>query len=408
MAAGKLTALQVSKMKEAGRYADGGGLYLQVSKVGTKSWLFRFMLDGKAREMGLGSVDTVPLANAREEAEQCRRQLRDRKDPIEERKARQLEAALDAAKAMTFRQCAEAYIDAHKTGWKNAKHKAQWGSTLETYVYPVFGSLAVKSVDTGLVLKVLEPIWQTKTETASRVRGRVESILDWATARGLRRGENPARWRGHLDKLLPPRSKVQKVQHHAALPYEEMGAFMKALRAQDSVGARGLEFQILTAARPGEAYGAKWSEIDADKKVWTIPGERMKAGREHRVPLSSAAMAIIEAMKTIKVSDYVFPGMKDNRPLSGMAFLQLLKRMNRGDLTAHGFRSTFRDWCAEQTAYPRDVEEMALAHTIGNKVEAAYRRGDLFEKRTRLMQDWGNFCAMPVKKGNVHPIKKAK
>lgn len=363
--------------------------------------------------MGLGPVHTVTLAEARETATECRRMLREGIDPIEARKVELHQRQLEAASSMTFRECAEAYITAHEAGWRNVKHAAQWRNTLKTYAYPKFGDLPVQAVDTGLVMKALEPIWYDKTETASRVRGRIESVLDWATARKYREGENPARWRGHLDKLLPARSKVQRVEHHAALGYDDMGAFMVALREHSGVSARGLEFLILTAARTGEVLGAKWEEVDLGKKVWTIPASRMKAENAHRVPLSPVAVTILEGMATLKeteTAEYVFPGARKGRPLSNMAFLQLLKRMERGDLTAHGFRSTFRDWASERTAYPREVAEMALAHTIGDKVEAAYRRGDLFDKRQRLMEDWAEFCStVPTKaKGKkVVPLRKA-
>lgn len=406
----RLSARMVASVTERGYYADGGGLYLQISVYGTKSWLFRFTLAGKAREMGLGALHTVSLADAREEAGKCRALVRNGADPIELRKAERLKVLAEAAKSMTFKECADAFIQAHEAGWKNAKHASQWRNTLTTYAYPVFGELPVTAIDTGLVLKVLEPIWTTKTETASRLRGRIESVLDWATARKHRNGENPARWKGHLDKLLPAPSKVQKVEHHAALPYDEMGGFLALLRAQESISARGLEFQILTAARTGEVIGARWDEIDMAKKVWTVPAERMKAGKEHRVPLSNAALKVLTEMERVRSGDFVFPGAKEKRPLSGMAFLMLMRRMKRADLTAHGFRSTFRDWAAERTAYPREVAEMALAHTIADKVEAAYRRGDLFEKRARLMQDWAEFCAIvPTEAagGNVVTLRQA-
>jgi integrase len=306
---------------------------------------------------------------------------------------------------MTFKDCAERYIEAHRPGWKNPKHAKQWPSTLEDYVYPVFGPIPVQAVDVGLVMKALEPIWKTKPETASRVRGRIESILDWATARGYRQGENPARWRGHLDKLLPARGKVQKVKHHAALPYGEMGDFVAELRGQEGVAARALEFLILTATRTGEVIGARWDEFDLAKKVWTVPGERMKAGKEHRVPLSERALAIIEEMKGQGVNDhpFLFPGGRPGKPLSNMAMLKLLQRMDRGDLTAHGFRSTFRDWAAEMTHFPTEVAEMALAHTVSDKVEAAYRRGDLFQKRRELMEAWARYCE-PKPGSNVVPL----
>ena len=391
-------------------YADGGGLYLQVSAARTKSWIFRYRMNGRKtpRDMGLGPVHTVTLAEAREKARDARKLILDGVDPVEAKRARKQAQALEAASAMVFKDCAEKYIAAHRAGWSNAKHANQWTSTLETYAYPVFGSLPVASIDTALMMKVLEPIWTTKTETASRVRGRIEAILDWATARGFRVGENPARWRGHLDKLLPARSKVQKVKHHKALPYTEIGAFMEKLRDQDGFAARALEWLILTASRTSETIGATWEEIVFEAKVWTVPADRIKGGKEHRVPLSPSALKIAKEMQKVKDGDYVFQGGKPGKPLSNNALLELLKRMDRRDLTAHGFRSTFRDWAAEQTNYPREVAEMALAHTIEDKVEAAYRRGDLFDKRKRLMDDWAKYCDCVRKDAQVVPINQAR
>ena len=372
-------------------YADGGGLYLQISRFDTKSWVFRFTLDKKTRDMGLGPIHTISLSEARAEAEQCRKLVREGLDPIEQRKLARWQTRAEAKKVMTFKECAGKYISAHSEGWKSVKHAQQWTNTLTSYAYPTFGDLPVQAVDTGLVMRVLEPIWLTKTETASRLRGRIEKILDWASVRKYREGENPARWKGHLDTLLPARSKVQKVKHHSALPYAEAGLFMAELRHQDSVSARGLEFLILTAARTSEVLKATWQEIDIDDGLWTIPAERMKGAKEHRVPLSSAALNVLVEMKKSARNAFVFPGMRNNTSLSNMVFLQLLKRMGRPGLTAHGFRSTFRDWAAERTNYPADVAEMALAHSVSNKVEAAYRRGDLFEKRRKLMEDWAAF-----------------
>lgn len=389
----RLSALTVRTVTRPGLHADGAGLYLQVGTRGSKSWLYRYTRNGRARTMGLGSVNAVTLAEARDLAENCRRALARGIDPIDARQEEHRRQRLEAARVMTFKNCAEAYIQAHEAGWRNEKHAGQWNATLANYVYPVFGDLPVQVVDTALVIRVLEPIWRTKTETASRVRGRIEAVLDWATSRKYRQGDNPARWKGHMENLLPPRSKVRRVVHHPALPFEETGTFMAELRRQDGIAARGLEFQVLTAARTGEVIGARWGEFDLGKKVWTIPAERMKSGKQHRVPLSSAALAILEKMREVRQSDFVFPGAVSRKPLSSMAFLQLLKRMKRDDLTAHGFRSTFRDWAAERTGYPRDVVEMALAHTIRDRVEAAYRRGDLFEKRRRLMEDWAKYCA---------------
>ena len=390
----RLTAVQVSKARKPGLLGDGGGLYLQVSDADTKSWLFRFMLAGRARSMGLGALHTVSLAEARSEAARCRKLTREKIDPIEARKVSRGEAALEAAKTITFAQCAQTYIEAHRAGWKNVKHAQQWENTLTTYAYPVFGSLPVASVDTALVMRCLEPIWKDKAETAGRVRGRVESVVDWATVRGYRIGDNPARWRGHLDKLLPARAKVRKVEHHAALPYKDVPAFVAALRKQTGVAAQSLEFTILTATRTSEVLGALWSEINVHERVWTIPAARMKAGAEHRVPLCDRAMKMLKALRTLS-SGYIFPGQRAKQPLSNMAMLMLLKRMQHESLTVHGFRSSFRDWAAEKTNTPHEVCEMALAHTIGNKAEAAYRRGDLFERRRALMAQWQHYCETP-------------
>src|SRR5665213_258341 len=392
---GRLTSIGLSKVKSVGMYADGGGLYLQVSDAKARSWIFRFSLNGRSREMGLGPLHDVSLADAREKAADCRKLKRKGMDPIEARDAERKRALLEAASAITFKDAAESYIKAHGVSWQNAKHADQWKSTLKTYAYPVIGSLPIQSVDVGLILKVIEPIWTTKPETASRVRGRIEAVLDWAAARGYRQGENPARWRGHLENLLPRPSKVRQVEHHAALPYAEIGAFIVELQKQNGTAARALEFLILTAARTGEVIGAQWEEIDLAQKLWTVPADRMKGRKAHRVPLSVRALAIIESMQDIRDGDFVFPGGKADEPLSNMAMLAVLKRMSRGDLTAHGFRSSFRDWVAERTSYPSELAEMALAHTVADKVEAAYRRGDMFEKRRRLMHEWARYCAIP-------------
>ena len=395
-AIGRLTALKVEKTKEPGMYADGGGLYLRVTPEGAHNWVLRYMLDRRPRWMGLGPLALYGLQEARAKALDARRKRHEGIDPIEARRAERARERLDAAKAIPFQQCADAYINAHRAGWRNDKHAGQWSATLSTYAYPVIGALPVQAVDTGLVLKVLEPIWTAKPETASRVRGRLESILDFAKVRGYRDGENPARWRGHLDKLLPAHSKVRQVEHHAALPYSDLPGFLIALREQEGVAARALEFTILTAARTGECMGARWGEINWNDKLWIIPGGRMKGGREHRVPLCDRALAILREMSPAGDSpnaaeQFIFSGGKPGRPLSNMAFLMLLRRMGRADLTAHGFRSSFRDWAAERTNFPSEVVEMALAHVVGNKVEAAYRRGDLFDKRRRLMGAWADF-----------------
>ena len=413
----RLKALAVEKLaRKPGMYCDGGGLWLRVSSPTARSWVFRYMLDRAPHEMGIGKYPEITLADARGRAAEARRLKAHGKDPLAERVAVRAALRADAAKAVTFKDAAERYIDAHKAGWKNTKHAAQWKATLETYAYPAFGDLPIQSIDTGLVLKAIEPIWNGKTETASRLRGRIEVVLDWAKVRSYRDGENPARWRGHLDKLLPARSKVRKVKHHAALAFDDLSGFMKSLRGQIGVAARALEFAILTAARTGEVLGAKWSEIDLGEKVWTVPAERMKAGREHRVPLSARAIEILKMMKPDSASikrdkyaadGYVFAGGAPSRPLSNMAFLMLLRRMGHDGLTAHGFRSTFRDWCAERTSFPSEVAEMALAHTVGDKVEAAYRRGDLFDKRRAMMDQWASVCAMPAKGAKVVPMQKA-
>jgi integrase len=307
---------------------------------------------------------------------------------------------------MTFKACAVAYIEAHRAEWKNSKHAQQWENTLTTYAYPVFGDLPVSSVDDALILKVLMPIWESKTSTAARLRGRIEQVLDWATFGKFRHGENPARWKGHLDNSLAKPSKVSKVKHFAALPYAEIGPFMAELRKREGLGARGLEFAILTAARSGEVRGATWDEIDLTNRLWIIPAARIKGQKEHRVPLADAAVELLQALPRVAGEALVFPSSKAGRPLSDMTLTAVLKRMDRGDLTAHGFRSTFRDWAAESTNYPSDMAEMALAHAIGDKVEAAYRRGDMLKKRFRMMNEWAKFCAtIPKRSGVVVPIQ---
>jgi len=397
----RLSQKEVVNKRKPGYYPDGGGLYLQVSESGSKSWLFRYVLHGKERQMGLGPFHTVTLADARTKAVDCRKLLLAKIDPIDARNAEQAGKALDAARSITFNECATAYIKAHRAGWKNAKHADQWTNTIETYCGPVFGALPVQGVDTGLVQKVLGPIWTEKHETATRLRGRIESVLNWATSQGYRKGDNPARWRGHLENLLPAISKRRRVQHHPALPYAELAAFIASLRTQEGIAAKALEFTILTAARTGEVIGARPDEFDLDAALWTIPAKRMKAEKEHRVPLSPRAVAIVREMLKAHKGAFVFPGGKEGKPQSNMAMLELLKRMERGDLTVHGFRSTFRDWASERTNYPREVCEMALAHAVSDQVEAAYRRGDLFEKRRRLMAEWARHCENPKSTGKV-------
>jgi integrase len=398
----RMSALTVAALTTPGYHPDGAGLYLQVSPTGTKSWVFRFKVAGRAREMGLGSLQVVSLARARKDAQACREMLHDGIDPIEERDGRRAKARDRAL----FRDCALDCIEAHRAGWSNAKHAAQWTSTLTTYAFPILGSMPVDAIEPSHVERVLTPIWTKKPETASRVRMRIEAVLDWAKARNLRSGDNPATWRGNLDNLLPKLSRVQTVTHFAALPFAEIGGFVAELRKADGVGAIALEFAILTAARTGEVIGAQWDEFDLKAGVWTVPAERMKAKVQHRVPLSDRAKAIIEQMSKAKLGAYVFPGLKANRPLSNMALLAVLRRMDRQDLTVHGFRSTFRDWASETTAYPRDVVEMALAHTIKDSTEAAYRRGDLLDKRRPLMNDWARRCATTADSAKVLPMRK--
>lgn len=368
--------------KTPGVHRVGPGLYLRVRESGAAYWMYRYTKAGQSHEISLGPTYAKGLAEARAEAEALRLARYNGSDPALERQKRR--------GVPIFSALAGEYIEAHKAGWKNVKHAAQWENTLNTYAYPEIGKLLVDQIETGHVLAVLKPIWYTKAETASRLRGRIEAILDYAAAHHHRQGENPARWKGHLDKLLPRKSKVAPIEHHAALPFNEMPQFMSALREKEGIGARALEFAILTTARSGEVRGAAWPEIDLEDKVWTIPAERMKAGREHRVPLSKQALALLEALPSR--DGLVFPGRDTDRPLSDMSLTAVLRRMEREDLTAHGFRSTFRDWAAELTHYPHEVAEMALAHAVGNKVEAAYRRGDLFEKRRGIMQDWADYC----------------
>jgi integrase len=389
-----LTALRVARLTKPGRYADGNGLYLQVTSSGGKSWILRYERARRERWLGLGALHTVSLKDARERARKARLQILDGIDPIDAKRAQRAAEALAAAKSITFEEAAKQYFDAHEKKWRNAKHRAQFLSTLKAYAYPKIGKLPVADIDLGLVLKVIEPIWEAKTETASRVRGRIETVLDWATVRGYRKGENPARWRGHLEHVLPARGRIAKQNHHAALPYAELPAFMSELRKREGVAAKALEFTILTAARTGETIGATWGEINFSDKTWTVPAGRIKGGREHRVPLSDTALKLLKSLPTEKNNEFVFIGPRSGG-LSNMGMASVLSRMERKDITVHGFRSTFRDWAAERTNYPNHVVEMALAHTIGSKVEAAYRRGDLFDKRRQLMATWEKFCEKP-------------
>jgi len=421
-----LKPLQVKNLP-TGRHTDGGGLQLLVKKTGARSWVFRFMLNGKSRDIGLGAAtgpDAISLAQARDKAIDLRRLVQSGIDPLQERAridaASEAEAQATHIAGITFKASAKGYIAAHSDSWKNAKHRAQWPSTLENYVYPVMGDLPVADISTEHVMSVIEPIWKTKPETASRVRGRIETILDAAKARGYRQGENPARWRGHIALMLPARTRLSRGKH-PALPYDEVNLLITDLQSRDATAALALEFTILTAVRSGETIGATWNEVDLGKATWTIPAERMKAGKEHRVPLSARALEILETTKAMG-SDYLFAGAKGGK-LSNMAMAMMIRRMheaktNAGEkgyidpkqnriATCHGFRSSFRDWAAESTGYSHEVCEMALAHTIANQAEAAYRRGDLFDKRRKLMDAWASYCSTAIAETeNVIPIRK--
>jgi len=395
----RLTALKVQKLKIPGMYADGAGLYLQVTSNMAKSWVFRFSLRGRAREMGLGSLRKISLADARSEVSTFHRLLRDHIDPIEHRAKARASAALSDAKVITFKEAADAYVAAHRPGWRNPKHAAQWRKTLATYAEPVLGKLSVSDITTEMVLKVLDPIWTTKTETATRVRGRIESVLDWTRVKGFRGGDNPARWRGNLDQLLPKPSKVQTVKHYPALPYAELPAFMEKLRQEAGIAARALEFCILTAARTEEVILARPGEINRREKLWTVPAEHMKLKREHLVPLCSRAMQLLDEAG----ASYLFPSpTSPERHLSNMAMDAVLKRMGykAGRATVHGFRSTFKDWVRDRTHLENYVSEAALAHASGDKIEAAYARSAVLDKRRKLMDAWAAHCAAP-KAGRV-------
>jgi integrase len=400
---GKLSAVQVKAFKEPGYHSDGGCLYFRVSKTGARGWIFRFAFGGRTRDMGLGGFPEISLASARDLAEKFRKIVQQGIDPIDQRRATRAEQQVVAAKSRTFDDCAREYIADHEGAWRSATHRTQWTNTLKSYASPVFGKLPVSAIDTGMVMRALKPLWSKRTETASRLRGRIESVLDWARVHGFRSGENPARWKGHLDQLLPGRSKVQPVKHYAALPYPELPAFLAMLRERREHAALALQFVIFTASRTGEVLGATWDEIDLANKTWAVPPERMKAGEIHRVPLSRSALAILHRMEAVRIGDFVFAGAKIGRPMSDMSLLLVLRRLGRDDVTVHGFRSTFRDWAAERTNFPRDVAEAALAHTESNKVEAAYKRTDFFEKRRRLMDAWADYCASSPA-GEVIPL----
>ncbi len=378
---------------------DGGGLYLQISKSGSRSWIYRYFSDGKSHDHGLGSFKVLALAEARDAALQCRKLRAQGFDPISEKKKRRVAAQLEAAKSISFKDCVEQYLEAHKSAWKNNRHTWKWGRSLELYAYPTFGDLPVGEIDADCVFRAIDPIWRIKNETASRVRGRIETILDWARVRGYREGENPARWKGNLVHLLPDRDKIKKVQHLNSLPYADMPKFWKELSNRSTTAAAMLRFTILTASRTNDARFAVWGEIDFDNKVWTIPGKRMKAGDKHRVALSPQAIEILKGQAKQRpsneqsVSDLIFPGPKKGKPHSENAMLKVLDLMGyKKKITTHGFRSTFKVWASEQTEYPNEVSELALAHTQGNKVQEAYKRTDLLDKRKPLMDEWAEYC----------------
>ncbi|MGD2117861.1 MAG: integrase arm-type DNA-binding domain-containing protein [Chromatiales bacterium] len=402
MAIHKLSPRKV-ETAEPGKHEDGAGLRLVVSPAGAKKWVLRYTIAGKRREMGLGSLPDVGLAEARDTASRYRKQAKAGIDPIEQRQAEKTKQLAEDRKGITFDECARRYLLNKTAEFSNAKHAAQWSSTLETYASPTIGRLSVDDVTLPHIVNILEPIWLTKTETATRVRGRIESVLAWATVSGYRSGDNPARWKGNLDAVLAKPTKLKKVQHHKAIQWADINDFVQALRMRNGLAAKALEFLILTATRSGEVRGAVWDEIDLDAKTWTIPAERMKADREHTVPLCDDALALLESLPRSEENNLVFPSVR-GRMLSDVGLAKPLKAISP-DATVHGFRSTFRDWCAESTNYPNEVAEMALAHSIGNAVEKAYRRGDLLAKRTRLMDDWCKYINTPAKSGDVINIR---
>ncbi len=396
-----LSSRRVQSLKTRGFYCDGGGLYLQVSPTGSKSWVFRYALASRKRDMGLGSLATFTLAEARERARKMRQLVADGIDPIDQRNATRGAAAT----ALSFRQCAERYVAAHEAGWRNGGRA--WLASLSTYALPVFGDVAVAAVDLPLVMQAIEPIWTAKPVTANNVRNRVEMVLDWAKVRGYRQGENPARWKGHLDTLLPHRKKVAPVVHRAALPYREVGQFMADLKRITDTSARVLEFQILTAARSGEVTGARWDEIDITARLWTIPGARMKAGKDHRVPLSPAALAVLERQVELRENEFVFSGRVAGQPINIDAPMRAIEKLGRrGEITAHGFRSAFRDWAAEQTNFPREIAEASLAHMVGDGTERAYQRGDFLMKRRQIMEVWARYVGEPAASAKVMNIRR--
>ena len=402
----RLNSLALTRAKRPGYYADGGGLYLQVTPAGSRSWIYRFALAGRRREMGLGPFPDVSLADARAAASTARATVKAGRDPIAVRDAERAGQRLLEARGVTFDAATKQFLGDHETTWKNEKHRQQWRNTLTAYASPTLGSLSVASIGTPEITKLLDPIWKKKPETASRVRGRIERILDWSKVRGYRDGENPARWRGHLDKIFPAHGKVRRVKHHAAVAIDDMPAVYAGLCKSKGMSFRAVRFTILTAARAGETTGGKWPEIDFEASIWTIPPERMKMGRPHRVTLTREALAILQELYDVRTCDLIFPGQRKGRPLSIASLSKALKSVAGDGVTTHGCRSTFKDWAAERTSFPSEVSEMALAHAIGDKIEAAYRRGDLMKKRAAMMQAWASFATTPRKAGNVVPLSR--
>ena len=409
---GKLTAIRIAKASGPAVLHDGGGLYLRVSASGARSWVFRFQIDGKRRDMGLGAYPDLTLADARSKAAEHRKQRNEGIDPLNAKAAQRSAQRLASARDRTFRACAVEYIAKHQSGWRSAKHRHQWEHSLEAYAYPTIGDLPVSGIDTGLIVRVLDPLWSKKSETASRLRGRIEAVLDSAIVQGFRQGPNPAQWKGNLSHILPRRGKVHKVEHYSALPFDELPAFLPELRRREGVAARALEFLIFTAARPSEVAGATWDEIDLDAKVWTVPANRTKAQREHRKPLTEPAVALLKAVQplqlpldeTLRRGAPVFPGRRRARSLLANSMLKALLGMGRDDITPHGFRSSFRDWVSERTGFAGDLAEMQLGHAIESKTEAAYRRNDMLPRRRELMDAWARFCEGSAG-GEVVPLR---
>jgi integrase len=406
---GKLTALKVARISKPGMVGDGDGLWLRVSSSGARSWILRYMVQGRARGMGLGSAKTLGLADARQLAHEARRQILLDVDPIDTRKAARAAKATAAAHSVTFRACALLYLEAHADGWRNKRSRGQWEAAMETYVFPIIGELPVSQIDTGSVMRVLAPIWKVIPETASRIRGRLERVLNLAKARGYRAGDNPAAWVANLDNLLQAQPRSKRTTHFPAMPYTDVPQFMYELRAKDSISARALEFLVLTALRTSEVLGMRWSEVDLGQKLLTIPGSRTKSARPHRAPLSDRAVELLRSLPRERDGEFVFPGAREGRPLSNMSLLELLRGMRPGgDAVCHGFRSSFRMFAAERTNFSHETAEIALAHVVEDATAAAYMRSDLLAKRAKLMQAWSTYCSSPPSTGKILPLRKAR